>query len=127
MDIIATKYIDECLMNAAAATGVNRINSGDYRQVRVQTAPYPPAKPPRYNVGNNASFIPYRRYLPLCYDIAAGLDVINLAPGACKRLLLVGIPGDYADYQSATLIRISSSLCYNKKMPAFFISFFCRW
>lgn len=31
--IIASKYIDECLLNAMAATAINRINKGDYRQV----------------------------------------------------------------------------------------------
>lgn len=30
-DIIATKYIDECLMNAVAAVNINTINKGDYR------------------------------------------------------------------------------------------------
>lgn len=32
-DIIATKYIDESLLNAMNSTAVNTINSGDYRQV----------------------------------------------------------------------------------------------
>lgn len=31
--VIATKYIDECLLNAMCATAINRINQGDYRQV----------------------------------------------------------------------------------------------
>jgi hypothetical protein len=34
MDVIATQYIDESLQNAMAATNVNSIQSGDYRQVR---------------------------------------------------------------------------------------------
>eukprot|EP00879_Flechtneria_rotunda_P028693 GHRR01030903.1.p1 GENE.GHRR01030903.1~~GHRR01030903.1.p1 ORF type:complete len:432 (+),score=161.51 GHRR01030903.1:347-1642(+) len=33
MNVIATRYIDECLLNAMAATNVNSIHSGDYRQV----------------------------------------------------------------------------------------------
>jgi O-methyltransferase involved in polyketide biosynthesis len=34
LDVIATRYIDESLLNAMAATNVNSIQSGDYRQVR---------------------------------------------------------------------------------------------
>lgn len=33
LDVIATRYIDESLLNAMAATNVNSIQSGDYRQV----------------------------------------------------------------------------------------------
>uniref|UniRef100_A0A383WNK8 S-adenosyl-L-methionine-dependent methyltransferase n=1 Tax=Tetradesmus obliquus TaxID=3088 RepID=A0A383WNK8_TETOB len=33
LDVIATRYIDESLQNAMAATNVNSIQSGDYRQV----------------------------------------------------------------------------------------------
>ena len=32
-DIIATKYLDECLLNAVAAVNINTINKGDYRRV----------------------------------------------------------------------------------------------
>lgn len=35
--VIATKYIDECLLNAMCATAINRINQGDYRQVCSRT------------------------------------------------------------------------------------------
>lgn len=33
LDVIATRYIDESLLNAMAATNVNSIQGGDYRQV----------------------------------------------------------------------------------------------
>ncbi|KAF8065520.1 MTS1 [Scenedesmus sp. PABB004] len=33
LDVVATRYIDESLLNAMAATNVNTIASGDYRQV----------------------------------------------------------------------------------------------
>jgi hypothetical protein len=40
-DIIATKYLDECLLNAVAMVGINTINKGDYRQGQGRTNPQP--------------------------------------------------------------------------------------
>jgi hypothetical protein len=33
LDVAATKWVDEALLNAVAATSVSRVNSGDFRQV----------------------------------------------------------------------------------------------
>ncbi len=41
-DIIATKYLDECLLNAVAAVNINTINKGDYRSARSSGAPPQP-------------------------------------------------------------------------------------
>ncbi len=38
MDVIATRHIDTCLMNATAAAAVTRITKGDYKQVGTGTA-----------------------------------------------------------------------------------------
>lgn len=90
MDIIATKYTDETLLNAVMATNVNRINQGDYRQVRF----LPPD--PTFNVSTHyktsspgacfegRSYILFTVYLPDLLDSKVVLKGDTALPTPCK-------------------------------------------
>eukprot|EP00195_Chlamydomonas_chlamydogama_P015189 CAMPEP_0202889950 /NCGR_PEP_ID=MMETSP1392-20130828/486_1 /ASSEMBLY_ACC=CAM_ASM_000868 /TAXON_ID=225041 /ORGANISM="Chlamydomonas chlamydogama, Strain SAG 11-48b" /LENGTH=285 /DNA_ID=CAMNT_0049573403 /DNA_START=205 /DNA_END=1059 /DNA_ORIENTATION=- len=84
-DIIATKYMDETLMNALAATSVNRINKGDYRQVVL--------------LGDGMDTRPWRLMWP------EGTLIFSVAPGECHELAEAVLRQEGARVQRGCLLR----------------------
>lgn len=79
MDVIATRYIDESLLNAMDATSINSIQAGDYRSVthtthiHISTHPHLPRFSPPHWIGSRLDGSPSSSLSPILLPPLAAL------------------------------------------------------